>query len=100
MNSWSTQLQFDDDINQLLLGYVPAPPRAHRVRGHVRRLGEGTPSDSALDHTPPYIRRHMAPGETWLRGHSRGGDLSGELIFKHLRRYSSLADFQVTATRV
>lgn len=98
-NSWTTRPQFHTDIEQMRSGYLPLPPRAHRVRGHVRRLGDGTPSDSARDNAPPYIRRHMAPGDTWVRGHSRGGDVAGDQLINRLHSSSSLADFLGTATR-
>lgn len=99
-NSWTTRQQFHTDIEQMRSGHLPLPPRAHRVRGHIRRLGDGTPSDSARDNAPPYIRRHMAPGETWVRGHNRGGDVAGDQLINRLRTSSSLADFLGTARRV
>lgn len=98
-NNWTTQSQFDSDIEQILNGRLPAPPKAHRVRGHIRRLGEGTPSDVARENAPPYIRRHMSSDETWVRGHNRGGDTTGKHLLTRLQSYSSLADFLATAQR-
>lgn len=98
-NNWTTQSQFESDIEQILTGRLPAPPKAHRVSGHIRRLGEGSPSDAARENAPPYIRRHMSPDETWVRGHNRGGDTTGMQLLTRLQSYSSLADFLATAQR-
>jgi tetratricopeptide (TPR) repeat protein len=98
-NNWTTQSQFESDIEQILTGRLPAPPKAHRVSGHIRRLGEGSPSDAARENAPPYIRRHMSPDETWVRGHNRGGDTTGVQFLTRLQSYSSLADFLATAQR-
>jgi hypothetical protein len=98
-NSWTTQSEFDSDIEQIISGQLPAPPMAHRVRGHIRKLGDGLPSDEARDNAPPYIRRHMSPNETWVRGHSRGGDVMGQHLLTRLQMFSSLADFLATAQR-
>ena len=98
-NVWTVQSQFDSDVEQILSGRIPAPPKAHRVRGHIRRLGDGLPSADARENAPPYIRRHMSPDETWVRGHSRGGDTTGITLLSRLHSYSSLADFLATAQR-
>lgn len=98
-NGWTTESQFDADIEQIVSGQIQAPPKAHRVRGHIRKLGDGLPSDEARDNAPPYIRRHMATNETWVRGHSRGGDVMGQHLLTRLQTFSSLADFLATAQR-
>ena len=98
-NVWTVQSEFDTDVEQILSGRMSAPPKPHRVRGHVRRLGDGLPSTDARENAPPYIRRHMSPDETWVRGHSRGGDTTGVTLLSRLYSYSSLADFLATAQR-
>jgi hypothetical protein len=69
------------------------PPQAHRVRGHVRELPEGwTPTAEARAQAPAYIRVNLAPNETFVRGHSRGGENGLKEMTMHLSKYSSLAD--------
>lgn len=96
---WTTQTGFDSDIENIMSGHLPNPPKAHRVRGHIRRLADGSPTEDARDNAPPYVRRHMRADETWVRGHSRGGDFTGANILTRLQSYSSLGDFLAMARR-
>lgn len=68
------------------------PPRAHRVRGHVRELSEGVPSTSARNNAPAYIRRHLRVTETFVKSHSRGEGGKTRVMTVYLSKYSTLAD--------
>lgn len=69
------------------------PPRAHRVRGHVRELSDlRSPSKSARSNAPYYIRRHLKPNETFVQSHSRGKGEKSRAIAVYLSKYSTLAD--------
>ena len=68
-------------------------PKAHKVRGHPRKLSpDRTPRDSSRANAPLYIRRHLASDETFVRAHTRAGERH-EIDWKeHLSKFSSLAD--------
>jgi tetratricopeptide (TPR) repeat protein len=98
-SSWLTTVEFDESVSNIRLKAAPQPPNAHRVRGFIRTLSLGIPSDDALSHAPSYIRRNMRPGQTFVRPHQRGGDAARDLLLRRLQTHSSLADFLATAPR-
>ena len=73
------------------------PPRAHRVRGHIRTLTERQPTDEAREIAPAYIRRNMGPTDTFVRSYTKSGDLATKKLLVHLNTKSSLADYLGTA---
>lgn len=69
------------------------PPRAHRVKGHVRELSETySPSNKARKNAPSYIQRHLRRNETFVRSHSRGKGGKSRAMTVYLSKFSSLAD--------
>lgn len=69
------------------------PPRAHRVKGHVRELSEThSPSDKARNNAPSYIQRHLRHNETFVRSHSRGKGGRSRVMSIYLSKFSTLAD--------
>lgn len=96
-SSWLTTEEFDESISNIRSKAAPQPPRAHRVRGFIRTLSLGEPSDDALSRAPSYIRRNMKPDQTFVRPHQRGGDAARGLLLHRLQTHSSLADFLATA---
>jgi hypothetical protein len=69
------------------------PPKAHRVRGHIRRLPvDYSPTESARGQAPPYVRRRMGPNDTFVRAHGRGGEARTQALWHHLKFNSNLAD--------
>ena len=68
------------------------PPRAHRVRGHIRRLSNATPSGEARRNAPAYIRMHMSINDTFVRSHSRGGPVPTHATIARLQKISLLSD--------
>lgn len=83
--------RFNTDAKSLSTGRRE-PPRAHRVRGHVRELSEGVPSTSARNNAPAYIRRHLRVTETFVKSHSRGEGGKARVMTVYLSKYSTLAD--------
>ena len=68
-------------------------PRAHRVKGHVRKLHPGqTPSTDARSHAPAWVRRQMDEDETFVVAHTRGLEVQNTVLRTHLSKYSALAD--------
>jgi hypothetical protein len=67
--------------------------RMHDVAGHRRALPRGwRPSDEARRQAPVHLRRHMAPNETYVRGHARGAGERGPAAELRLGANSLLAD--------
>lgn len=83
--------RFNTDAKSLSSGRRE-PPRAHRVRGHVRELSDGVPSTSARNNAPAYIRRHLRVTETFVKSHSRGEGGKARVMTIYLSKYSTLAD--------
>ena len=98
-NCWSTTDDFDQSVRDIRTNAVPAPPKAHRVKGFIRTLSYGNPSEDALSHAPSYVRRNMKPGQTFVRPHQRGGGQARERLYRRLQTHSSLADYLATAPR-
>jgi hypothetical protein len=94
---WSTTDSFDKSVADIRSNTTPSPPRAHRVKGFIRTLTYGSPSEDALLRAPSYIRRNMKPGQTFVRPHQRGGGAAQELLLRRLQTHSSLADYLATA---
>jgi hypothetical protein len=83
--------RFYSDAKSMSSG-LRQPPRAHRVRGHVRKLSAGVPSNSARNNAPAYIRRHLRLTETFVKSHSRGEGGKVRTMTVYLSKYSTLAD--------
>jgi tetratricopeptide (TPR) repeat protein len=98
-NTWKVSSGFYDDIKSIFTGKYSQPPIAHRVRGHIRTLTEREPTDESRDNAPSYIRRHMSPSDTWVRGYNKGDENSSKQLATRLEKFSSLADFLATAPR-
>jgi hypothetical protein len=98
-NTWKVSSGFYDDIKNIFTGKYSQPPIAHRVRGHIRTLTEREPTDESRDNAPSYIRRHMSPSDTWVRGYNKGDENSSKQLATRLTKFSSLADFLATAPR-
>jgi len=98
-NTWKVSSGFYDDIKNIFTGKYSQPPIAHRVRGHIRTLTEREPTDESRDNAPSYIRRHMSPSDTWVRGYNKGDENSSKQLATRLEKFSSLADFLATAPR-
>lgn len=96
-SNWSTTDAFDKSVADIRSSTTPLPPRAHRVKGFIRTLTYGSPSEDALSRAPSYIRRNMKPGQTFVRPHQRGGGAAQELLLRRLQTHSSLADYLATA---
>ena len=96
-NGWSATSLFSDDVDDIREGRQAAPPRAHRVRGHVRSLTQREPTDDARAKAPAHIRAFMESNDTWVQGHARGGQTETQNLLTRLHRHSSLADFLATA---
>jgi hypothetical protein len=97
LTTWSTTSAFTQDIENMRRYADRTPPRAHRVRGHIRTLVERQPTDEARENAPAYIRRNMGPTDTFVRSYNKSGDLGAERLLVHLSSKSSLADFLGTA---
>lgn len=83
---------FREQISGIRWGRI-SPPRAHRVAGHVRNLPwDHTPTDEAREQAPPHIRVLLGPGQTFVRGHVRGGGDLTPAVRRRLSKYSLLAD--------
>jgi hypothetical protein len=96
---WTTNVSFVSDVEGIREGRLNQPPKAHRVKGFIRKLTERHPTDEARDRAPAFIRRNMGPDDTFVRPHQRGGGNAAERLFTRLRTHSSLADFLATAPR-
>lgn len=96
-NGWSATSLFSDDVDFIRKGLQAAPPRAHRVRGHVRSLTQREPTDDARAKAPAHIRAFMDSKDTWVQGHARGGQTETQNLLTRLHKHSSLADFLATA---
>jgi tetratricopeptide (TPR) repeat protein len=96
---WTTNVSFVSDVEGIREGRLNQPPKAHRVKGFIRKLTERHPTDAARDRAPAFIRRNMGPDDTFVRPHQRGGGNAAERLFTRLRTHSSLADFLATAPR-
>jgi len=100
LSIWTTNAAFAADVEGIRTGRLGQPPKAHRVKGFIRTLTEGQPTDEARDRAPAFIRRNMGPDDTFVRPHQRGGGAAAERLYTRLRTYSSLADFLATAPRL
>lgn len=100
LSTWTTNAAFVADVEGILIGKLSQPPKAHRVKGFIRKLTERHPTDEARDRAPAFIRRNMGPDDTFVRPHQRGGGEAAERLFTRLRTHSSLADFIATAPRI
>lgn len=96
---WTTNAAFMSDVEGIRTGRLSNPPKAHRVRGFIRKLSERHPTDEARDRAPAFIRRNMGPDDTFVRPHQRGGGEAAERLYDRLRTHSSFADFLATAPR-
>ena len=97
LTTWSTTFAFTQDIVNIRRYADRTPPRAHRVRGHIRTLVERQPTDEARENAPAYIRRNMGPTDTFVRSYNKSGEFGAEKLLVHLSSKSSLADFLGTA---
>lgn len=100
LSTWTTNAAFAADVEGILTGKLSQPPKAHRVKGFIRKLTERHPTDEARDRAPAFIRRNMGPDDTFVRPHQRGGGEAAERLFTRLRTHSSLADFLATAPQL
>lgn len=96
---WTATDRFHSDVDNLRSRRIPQPPRAHRVRGHIRTLSRGEPSDQSRNNAPSYIRNLMGPRDAWVRAHERGGSVATEQLITHLSGHSSLADYIATVPK-
>ena len=92
-NFWSPTQEFEKNIDDIVSGRKHAPPRAHRVSGHVRTLSERIPTDQARLKAPSYIRRNLGSNDTWVSSYTKGGDASQTDRLARLKTYSSLSDY-------
>lgn len=84
-----------------LRSFGVAPPRAHRVAGHVRTLPRNqVPTPDARSHAPPHIRVSLGPNQTFVRAHVRGRDDHSPAVLSRLSKYSLLADSLGMAERL
>jgi tetratricopeptide (TPR) repeat protein len=90
---WNPTQGFEKNIDDIVSGRKHAPPRAHRVSGHVRTLSEGIPTDEARLKAPSYIRRNLGPYDTWVNSYTKGGDASQTDRLARLKTQSSLSDY-------
>jgi tetratricopeptide (TPR) repeat protein len=97
LTTWSTTNLFHEDIENIRRYEDRKPPRAHRVRGHIRTLTERQPTDEARENAPAYIRRNMGPTDTFVSSYTKSGELGVDKLLNHLKTRSSLADFLGTA---
>lgn len=66
--------------------------RACSVAGHLRLLGDGhVPSEEQRALAPAYLRSRMLPQHTYVRPHSRNGQLVYDNVKDHLSKYSATA---------
>lgn len=98
-NTWSTNSSFDDDVEAVVSGRRKRPPKAHRVKGHIRTLSEYIPTEEARLRAPAYVRRNMGPNDTWVAGYSKGGEAALRSLITRLATFSSLADYLATCPR-
>jgi len=96
-NGWSATSLFSDDVDDIRKGRQAAPSRAHRVRGHIRSLTQGEPTDDARANAPAHKRVFMKANDTWVQAHTRGGETETQNLLNRLHKNSSLADFLATA---
>jgi tetratricopeptide (TPR) repeat protein len=96
-NGWSATSLFSDDVDDIREGRQTAPPRAHRVRGHIRSLTQREPTDDARAKAPAHRRAFMKANDTWVQAHTRGGQTETQNLLTRLHKHSSLADFLATA---
>ena len=92
-NFWSPTQGFEKNIDDIVSGRKHAPPRAHRVSGHVRTLSERIPTEEARLKAPSYIRRNFGPNDTWVSSYTKGGDASQTDRLARLKTHSSLSDY-------
>lgn len=97
--TWLTRLEFDADIQRIMSNPNNRPPRAHRVRGHVRTLVERIPNEESRLRAPAYIRRSMGPNDTWVAAYTKGDGLESQKLVARLATHSSLADYLATSPR-
>lgn len=93
LTTWTTTKAFYKEIESLRYDSDRKPPRAHRVRGHIRTLIYRRPTDDARENAPAYIRKNMGPTDTFVRSYAKSGDLGTEKLLVHLKTNSNLADF-------
>lgn len=93
LTTWTTTKAFYEEVKSLRNDSDRKPPRAHRVRGHIRRLTYRRPTDDARENAPAYIRKNMGPNDTFVRAYEKSGDLGTEKLLVHLKTNSNLADF-------
>ena len=93
LTTWTTTKPFYEELESLRYDSNRKPPRAHRVRGHIRTLSERQPTDDARDNAPAYIRKNMGPADTFVRSYAKSGDLGTEKLLVHLKTNSNLGDF-------
>lgn len=98
-NTWSTNPSFHDDVEAVLSGRRKRPPKAHRVKGHIRTLSEHSPTEEARLRAPAYVRRNMGSNDTWVAGYSKGGEAALRSLITRLATFSSLADYLATCPR-
>jgi tetratricopeptide (TPR) repeat protein len=96
-NGWSATSLFSADVDDIREGRQTAPPRAHRVRGHIRSLTQREPTDDARAKAPAHRRAFMKANDTWVQAHTRGGQTETQNLLTRLHKHSSLADFLATA---
>lgn len=86
--TWRGNSNFEQDVRRRR-----EIPEAHRVTGHVRRLSDGRePSYEAVSRAPAYIRRALKPNETFVREHSRHGEVQSGRLLEHPKNQSNVAD--------
>jgi len=93
LTTWTTTKPFYEELESLRYDSNRKPPRAHRVRGHIRTLIYRRPTDDARENAPAYIRKNMGPTDTFVRAYEKSGDLRTEKLLVHLKTNSNLADF-------
>ena len=93
LTTWTTTKPFYEELESLRYDSNRKPPRAHRVRGHIRTLIYRRPTDDARENAPAYIRKNMGPTDTFVRAYEKSGDLGTEKLLVHLKTNSNLADF-------
>lgn len=92
--------QFVRHVKSVRTPLSTAPPRAHRVVGHVRRLSDGrTPSAEARSNAPAHVRLTMGPDDTFVSAHVRGRNEAAIQLIRRLSQYSSLGDALGTVSR-
>jgi hypothetical protein len=90
-NAFISSGNFDAYVRSASEGKIKVP-KTQRVRGHVRTLADGTPTEEARGNAPSYIRRNLKEDQTFVRSYTKGPGFEESRLIQHLHNHSNVAD--------